>query len=120
MGDAHRDRPLGAPTATGLDAHGRQRQRSCADSCYLLPEKKASCNTNLQVILADLRSLFAKSWTFCLLATLHPRTSYYAAHSAEGLHLIELNIILWGASFLPVDGVSQIETGQAQVTWLSG
>ena len=31
----------------------------CADSCYLPPDKKASHITNLQVILADLRNLFA-------------------------------------------------------------
>ena len=45
---------------------------------------------------------------------------YYAARPANGLHLIGLNTVVWGTSYLPVDGVRQLEVGQAQMkmTWL--
>jgi len=43
---------------------------------------------------------------------------YYAASPIKGLRLIGLNTIIWGTSYLPVDGVSQLEAGQAQMAWL--
>jgi hypothetical protein len=54
----------------------------------------------------------------CLLAAPHPRMGYYAASPIKGLRLIGLNTIIWGTSYLPVDGVSQLEAGQAQMAWL--
>lgn len=140
-----------------------------AVNCYLPPGQRTSHNTNMKVLLEDLRALVAKSkiplffipgnndglagdyFSFadarqktalqlvpeihnpypalnvsehcgqppCLLADPHPKMGYYSARPIKGLRLIGLNTILWGATYWPVDGVSQMEAGNTQMLWLA-
>lgn len=55
----------------------------------------------------------------CLLAAPHPKMGYYSARPIQGLRLIGLNTIIWGATYWPVDGVSQKEAGNTQMLWFA-
>ena len=55
----------------------------------------------------------------CLLADPHPKMGYYSARPIKGLRLIGLNTIIWGATYWPVDGISQKEAGNTQMLWLA-
>jgi hypothetical protein len=140
-----------------------------AVNCYLPPGQRESHNTNMKVLLEDLRSLVAKSkiplffipgnndglagdyFSFadgrqrtalnlvpearnpypalntasrcgeppCLLADPHPNMGYYSARPIQGLRLIGLNTIIWGATYWPVDGINQREAGNTQMLWFA-
>ncbi len=138
-------------------------------NCYLPPGQRASHNTNMTVLLEDLRALVTRNtiplffipgnndglagdyFSFadarqktalnlvsesrnpypalntaprcgnppCLVAAPHPKMGYYAARPIPGLRLIGLNTIIWGATYWPVDGLSQREAGNTQMLWFA-
>jgi sphingomyelin phosphodiesterase len=138
-------------------------------NCYLPPGQRTNHDTNMRVVLQDLRGLVAGTkiplffipgnndglagdyFSFadatqqtvlnliaespnpypalntaarcgeppCLVADPHPKMGYYAARPIKGLRLIGLNTIIWGASYWPVDGISQKEAGNTQMLWFA-
>jgi hypothetical protein len=55
----------------------------------------------------------------CLLADPHPKMGFYSARPIQGLRLIGLNTIIWGATYWPVDGISQQAAGNTQMLWFA-
>ena len=54
----------------------------------------------------------------CLISKAHLQFGYYSALPVPGLRLIALNSIILGKEYHPRDNVSQLDAGNAQLSWL--
>lgn len=54
----------------------------------------------------------------CVVSNPEPTLGFYSARPVNGLRVIALNSIIWGHSYNPVDGVSQLDAGNKQMQWL--
>lgn len=54
----------------------------------------------------------------CMVSDPHPTMGYYSSRPVMGLRVIALNSIILGRKYFEVDGVSQLDAGNQQMTWL--
>lgn len=54
----------------------------------------------------------------CVVSNPAPGVGYYSARPVEGLRVIALNSVVFGNKYTPVDGLSQVDAGNAQMAWL--
>jgi sphingomyelin phosphodiesterase acid-like 3 len=54
----------------------------------------------------------------CMVSNPAPEVGYYSARPVEGLRVIALNSVVFGNTYRPADGLSQLDAGNAQVAWL--
>ncbi len=57
--------------------------------------------------------------TPCIVSNPYPQMGYYSARPIDGLRVIALNSIIFGHKYHQVDGLSQVDAGNIQMSWLS-
>jgi hypothetical protein len=56
----------------------------------------------------------------CLVSNPRPDLGFYSARPVDGLRVVALNSVILGREYHEVDGVSQLDAGNAQLDWLEG
>ncbi|MBT8233553.1 MAG: hypothetical protein HKO66_11500 [Saprospiraceae bacterium] len=54
----------------------------------------------------------------CIQSSPHPTMGYYSVQAITGLRIIAMNSIILGRKYHSLDGVSQVDAGNAQMTWI--
>jgi sphingomyelin phosphodiesterase acid-like 3 len=55
----------------------------------------------------------------CMVSNPRPGLGFYSARPVDGLRVVALNSVILGREYQEVDGVSQLDAGNAQLEWLA-